>query len=36
VSYTIFRTLAGAGIGGEYSAINSVIDELIPAACAAR
>lgn len=26
----IFRFLAGAGIGGEYSAINSAIDELIP------
>jgi MFS family permease len=27
----IFRFLAGSGIGGEYSAINSAIDELIPA-----
>ena len=26
----LFRFLAGAGIGGEYSAINSAIDELIP------
>lgn len=26
----IFRLLAGMGIGGEYSAINSAIDELIP------
>ena len=26
-----FRFLAGAGIGGEYAAINSAIDELIPA-----
>ena len=26
----IFRFIAGAGIGGEYSAINSAIDELIP------
>src|SRR3954453_14656940 len=26
-----FRILAGAGIGGEYAAINSAIDELIPA-----
>lgn len=26
----VFRFLAGAGIGGEYSAINSAIDELIP------
>ena len=31
VSYAIFRALTGAGIGGEYSAINSAIDELIPA-----
>jgi MFS family permease len=30
-SFAIFRILAGAGIGGEYSAINSAIDELIPA-----
>jgi MFS family permease len=27
----LFRFLAGAGIGGEYTAINSAIDELIPA-----
>jgi MFS family permease len=27
----IFRFIAGLGIGGEYSAINSAIDELIPA-----
>jgi MFS family permease len=26
----LFRFLAGAGIGGEYTAINSAIDELIP------
>lgn len=26
----VFRFLAGAGIGGEYTAINSAIDELIP------
>jgi MFS family permease len=26
-----FRFLAGAGIGGEYAAINSAIDELVPA-----
>jgi MFS family permease len=26
----IFRFIAGAGIGGEYSAINSAIDELMP------
>ncbi len=30
-SYVIFRALTGAGIGGEYAAINSAIDELIPA-----
>jgi MFS family permease len=30
-SYALFRALTGAGIGGEYSAINSAIDELIPA-----
>jgi MFS family permease len=30
-SFVAFRVLAGAGIGGEYSAINSAIDELIPA-----
>ncbi len=30
-SFMIFRVLAGSGIGGEYSAINSAIDELIPA-----
>lgn len=30
-SYSLFRALTGAGIGGEYSAINSAIDELIPA-----
>src|SRR5256714_4232515 len=30
-SYAIFRALPGAGIGGEYAAINSAIDELIPA-----
>src|SRR4051812_14564856 len=30
-SFAIFRFLAGSGIGGEYSAINSAVDELIPA-----
>jgi len=30
-SFMIFRVFAGAGIGGEYSAINSAIDELVPA-----
>src|SRR5262245_48408176 len=29
-SYALFRALTGAGIGGEYAAINSAIDELIP------
>jgi MFS family permease len=29
-SFALFRFLAGAGIGGEYSAIYSAIDELIP------
>ncbi|MBR0656884.1 MFS transporter [Plastoroseomonas arctica] len=30
-SFTFFRFLTGAGIGGEYSAVNSAIQELIPA-----
>jgi MFS family permease len=30
-SFAIFRVLTGAGIGGEYTAINSAIQELIPA-----
>src|SRR3954471_19026659 len=30
-SYVLFRFLTGAGIGGEYTAINSAIQELIPA-----
>jgi MFS family permease len=30
-SFAIFRFLTGAGIGGEYTAINSTIQELIPA-----
>src|SRR2546428_4331875 len=29
--FVLFRFFAGAGIGGEYAAINSAIDELIPA-----
>jgi MFS family permease/REP element-mobilizing transposase RayT len=29
--FLCFRALAGAGIGGEYAAINSAIDELVPA-----
>ena len=28
--FLVFRFIAGAGIGGEYAAINSAIDELIP------
>ena len=30
-SYAFFASIMGAGIGGEYAAINSAIDELIPA-----
>ena len=30
-TFTLCRLLTGAGIGGEYTAINSAIDELIPA-----
>jgi MFS family permease len=30
-SFALFRALTGAGIGGECSAVNSAIDELIPA-----
>jgi MFS family permease len=30
-SFALFRLLTGAGIGGEYTAINSAIQELIPA-----
>ncbi len=29
-SFLLFRFLTGAGIGGEYAAINSAIDELVP------
>lgn len=29
-SFALFRALTGAGIGGEYAAINSAVDELIP------
>jgi MFS family permease len=29
-SFAIFRMLTGLGIGGEYAAINSAVDELIP------
>jgi MFS family permease len=31
MSYAFFRFLTGAGIGGEYTAINSTIQELVPA-----
>ena len=30
-SFAIFRLVTGLGIGGEYAAVNSAIDELIPA-----
>src|ERR1700730_2888681 len=30
LSFSIFRLFTGLGIGGEYSAINSAVDELIP------
>jgi MFS family permease len=30
-SFALFRVITGAGIGGEYSAVNSAIDELMPA-----
>jgi len=30
-SYALFRFLTGAGIGGEYTAINSTIQEMVPA-----
>jgi MFS family permease len=35
-SFAFFRFMTGAGIGGEYAAINSTIDELIPAAYRGR
>jgi MFS family permease len=31
MSFAVFRFLTGAGIGGEYTAINSTIQELVPA-----
>jgi MFS family permease len=31
LSFGLFRFITGLGIGGEYSAVNSAIDELIPA-----
>ncbi|MFP5228318.1 MAG: MFS transporter [Acidobacteriota bacterium] len=30
LSFAVFRALTGLGIGGEYAAINSAVDELIP------
>jgi MFS family permease len=30
-SFTLFRVMTGAGIGGEYAAVNATIQELIPA-----
>jgi MFS family permease len=30
-TFAVFRFITGAGIGGEYSAVNSAIDELVPA-----
>jgi MFS family permease len=30
-SFAVFRAVTGAGIGGEYAAVNSAIDELLPA-----
>jgi MFS family permease len=35
-SFAFFRFMAGMGIGGEYSAIYSAVDELIPARFRAR
>ena len=35
-TYAFFRAITGAGIGGEYAAINSAIDELIPAGVRGR
>lgn len=31
IAFAILRAITGAGIGGEYSAINAAIDELLPA-----
>jgi MFS family permease len=36
LSFALFRFLTGSGIGGEYAAIGSAIDELIPAAYRGR
>ena len=30
LSFALFRSITGVGIGGEYAAINSAVDELIP------
>src|ERR1700757_4098895 len=35
-SFALFRAITGFGIGGEYAAINSAIDELIPASFRGR
>lgn len=35
-SFALFRLVTGAGIGGEYAAVNSAIQELIPARCRGR
>ena len=35
-SFTFFRVFTGAGIGGEYAAINSAVDELVPASLRGR
>src|SRR5260370_37836909 len=35
-SFSLFRFMTGAGIRGEYAALNSTIDELIPAAYRGR
>ncbi len=35
-SFALFRFITGSGIGGEYAAISSAIDELIPAAFRGR
>ncbi len=36
LSFALFRFITGSGIGGEYAAISSAIDELIPAAYRGR
>jgi len=36
LSFAVFRAITGFGIGGEYAAINSAIDELIPASYRGR